>query len=372
MSRENPRRIISGRINRGEPFISGQVTGRELEELTEGVLWSDKTSEDAMNVADGAFELVQDNNDKVTEALGLVEQAKEMAQNAELNSSLAKESASQAQTASSQAQISAENSARSAEQSSSSSESSLQFAKTAHEISVELLESWNSVVESLGLQKPFGGPFDVNTGIVTLTLAGKTLLVTPDDTYTLNPDISTGAVQTLVFIAQNDGVFAGLTLVSGDELVATDSGWIVVPVSTGIIERERLSLSVRQSLERADNAVQIVSTTSTLMRLYGISANNRQTQTFDIQQNSSQSSTIPMRTNSTASDGLGSPMFTGTPTADGHAANKKYVDDEINTVSLTPGPPGPPGQNLSVSVNGIQRTGISFVRTGSTLTITTH
>lgn len=68
MSRQDPRRLIQARINGGDPFADGLASGRELEELVEGVLWGNK-------IADETTATVEGIQSEVTRLEGLIVQA---------------------------------------------------------------------------------------------------------------------------------------------------------------------------------------------------------------------------------------------------------------------------------------------------------
>jgi len=179
-------------------------------------------------------------------AVKVADEAKERAMQAQISATRSAESATQAQQSAQESSTQAISTANSAKEQSTdalvrattaeeNSSTAVQSAQKTEQISVNLLEDWNKLIQSLGVQKPFGGVVNASTGTVTLTFSGKTLLETAENTFTLNPTNSTGNVQKLVFIVNIGGTFAGKEFMAGDELVATDSGWMRIPPSAAVV-----------------------------------------------------------------------------------------------------------------------------------------
>ena len=161
--------------------------------------------------------------------------AQQASTSAALSVTQAQASVQAAEIASANALARATEAEQSAGQSSQSSQNAASSAQESRQISVKLLEQWNQLIQSLGVQKPFGGVVNASTNVATLTFAGKTILETTANTITLNPNNSIGNVQRLVFIVDIPGMFGTLNMGSGDELVATDSGWVRIPPSAAVV-----------------------------------------------------------------------------------------------------------------------------------------
>jgi len=116
----------------------------------------------------------------------------------------------------------------------SAAQNAEQSASTTEQMAQELREAADEVIASAALQKPFGGTLDASTGVLTLTRSGRTIMDTMDPTITLTADDDTNTgymsnVQSLTLIVSVSGEFGNLGLIEGDEIIATDSGWIRVP-----------------------------------------------------------------------------------------------------------------------------------------------